>query len=658
MLRDSPLKTLALSVSEKLHKRLHWEAAQQVADFSKISVKFNAKTAPEKYEPILQHLLHTLLERGGMSEAAGMLWTPNQFTAEPQSVKDVWELFETSDMGLIMGAAKMGKSFSMGARLFLEWIRDPEWTSIRVLGPSENHLEQNLFSHLVALHSHATLPMPGAIGDLFIGLDRRDQLSSIRGVVIPKGTAKKAGKLQGSHRRPRPNPHPLFGPLSRMFLFIDEIENVPNGVWLDVDNVLSEIEEQRAGQLDLANSGFKIFGAYNPTNSADEVAKRAEPLFGYPDLDEDKHFRWKSKRGWDVLRIDGERCENVIHKRIIFPGLQTCAGLEKIAQNAGGRTASGYRTMGRGMYPSQGLDATVIPAGMLGKWVGEFIWVGEPVSVGSTDLALEGGDPAIYTIGKFGLASGIKWPPSLDFPEGKTSIFRDRNGHVTPRWGLQALRQFAIPPAETVGMKNGVLTVNRKGGVRGEYYACDRTGHGAGVADLLRYEWSSAIHDVNYSEGAGTDKIMVEDSKPCNEAYERMYSVLWFATRAWGEFNYLLLHPSMDLSKLGQQLTLRRFQMSAGKSKVESKKDYKSRGFESPNEADSLTLLVHAARKGSGLVLSMRGDTVTDPNDPDDDWPTPGMRNGVMIDESNRSDWLNSDANDQMLRDTYDSMIL
>jgi hypothetical protein len=98
--------------------------------------------------------------------------------------------------------------------------------------------------------------------------------------------------------------------------------------------------------------------------------------------------------------------------------------------------------------------------------------------------------------------------------------------------------------------------------------------------------------------------------------------------------------------------------MSAGKSKVESKKDYKSRGFESPNEADSLTLLVHAARKGSGLVLSMRGDTVTDPNDPDDDWPTPGMRNGVMIDESNRSDWLNSDANDQMLRDTYDSMIL
>ena len=658
MLRDPSLSSLAASVSEKLHKRQHYLAAQEVADFSKIPVKFTANSSPQKYEPMLQNFLHLLLERGGMSEAASMLWTPNQFTSEPQSVKDVWNLFETSDMGLIMGAAKMGKSFSMGARLFLEWIRDPEWTSIRVLGPSENHLEQNLFSHIVALHSHATLPMPGNIGDLFIGLDRRDQLSSIRGVVIPKGTAKKAGKLQGSHRRPRPKAHPLFGPLSRMFLFIDEIENVPNGVWLDVDNVLSEIEEQRADQHDLANSGFKIFGAYNPTNSADEVAKRSEPTFGFAELDEDKHFRWKSKRGWDVLRIDGERCENVIAKRIIFPGLQTCAGLEKIAQNAGGRNAPGYRTMGRGMYPSQGLDATVIPSGMLQKWVGEFIWTGEPIPVGSTDLALEGGDPAIHTLGLFGLASGIKWPPSLDHPTGHTTIFKDRNGQVTPRWGLQALHQFAIPPSETVGMKNGVLAVNRKSGVRGEYYACDRTGHGAGVADLLRYEWSSAIHDVNYSESAGTDKIMVEDSKTCNEAYERMFSVLWFATRAWGEFHYLLLHPSLDLSKLGQQLTLRRFQMSAGKSKVESKKDYKSRGFESPNEADSLTLLVHAARKGSGLVLSMRGDSVSDPNDADDDWPSAGMRNGVMIDASNQTDWLNPDANDQQLRDVYNEMIL
>src|ERR1019366_1724696 len=144
-------------------------------------------------------------------------------------------------------------------------------------------------------------------------------MSSIRGVIIPKGNTKKAGRLQGGHRRPRLTPHPVFGPLSRLFIFLDEIENIPAGVWQDIDNVLSEIET--------GGHGFKIFGAYNPTNATDEVGKRAEPPFGYADLDEDAHFRWKSARGWDVLRLDGERCENVIQGKIIYPGLQTREGL-------------------------------------------------------------------------------------------------------------------------------------------------------------------------------------------------------------------------------------------------------------------------------------------------------------------------------------------
>jgi len=37
---------------------------------------------------------------------------------------------------------------------------------------------------------------------------------------------------------------------------------------------------------------------------------------------------------------------------------------------------------------------------------------------------------------------------------------------------------------------------------------------------------------------------------------------------------------------------------------VESKSDYKSRGFPSPDEADALTLMVHAVRRASGVVFS------------------------------------------------------
>lgn len=633
MALDSRGKAFSAEVARLLHRQEIIEAGACVADRCEIKLTKREAQNETKVNGILIDYLHVVIESGGLIEAAQMLWTETQFNPNPTSTAQVWKLFDEADTGLIMGAAKMSKSFSMGVRLFLEWIRDPEFTSIRVLGPSEDHLAENLFSHLVSLHQHATLPMPGSVGDLFIGLNRRDQLSSIRGVVIPKGSTKKAGRLQGGHRRPRPKPHPIFGPLSRLFIFLDEIENIPLGVWKDVDNVLSEIE--KGGQ------GFKVFGAYNPTNPTDEVGKRAEPPFGWHDLDEDVHFRWKSTRGWDVLRLDGERCENVLLDKVVFPGLQTRDGLERIAQNAGGRTAPGYRTMGRGMYPSVGIEATIIPPGMLDKWRGEYVWFQEPQPVSATDLALEGTDGAIHTIGSWGLASGVKYPPSLEFPNGHTVMFKDARGTVTPRWGLQANKQFVLPKGDTITMKNAILDMNRKSGTKPEFYACDRSGNGAGTADLIKYEWSSIIHDVNYSEGASDSKIMQEDTKTCKEEYDRIFTELWFALRAWGEFGYFLLHPSLDMTELTQQLTQRRFFSKGSRKQIEAKKDYKSRGFKSPGEADSLTLLVHAARKGSGVIPSMRGGAAdTSGMADDDDMGNAMYPGGVRIDASNRSDYL------------------
>lgn len=627
------MSSVSDQISAFVHKRELVDAARLYVDVMKIRLKVGGEKSAEG---ILQGYLHSLLNSGRMKEAANLLWTPTQFSADPGSVKAVWDLYDTANMGLIMGAAKMGKSYSMGARLFLEYIRDPEWTSIRVVGPSESHLEENLFSHLVALHDRASLPTPGEVGSLFIGLNRRDQLSSIRGVVIPKGNTKKAGKLQGGHRRPRNTPHPIFGPLSRLFIFLDEIENVPNGVWLDVDNVLSEIEKEGG-----PSSGFKIFGAYNPTNSGDEVAKRAEPSFGWSAVDEDRHFRWTSVRGWEVLRLDAEKSENVLEGKTLYPGLQTREGLETIARNAGGRNAPGYRTMGRGMYPSMGMEATIVPSGMLAKFRGTFIWFEDPLAVGGCDLALEGGANCVYTLGKWGLASGFKLAPSLEFPDGKPVMFKNPRGQIVPRWALQINQQFVLPKGDTVAMKDSILSICRRAGVRPEYFACDRTGHGAGVADLLKHEWSTLIHDTNYSSSASEGKLMLEDSKTCKELYERQQTELCFAFRIWGEFGYILIDPALDMSKLTQQITQRRFRTSGGHAKAESKKDYMSRGFPSPDEFDSLTLAVQAARLGSGLVLSMRGEQVDLPGSQqfEDDWPG-DFQGGAKIDVSNRTDFL------------------
>lgn len=640
MLASNIERKFARDISALLHAEKLKEAALGVIEACEFEDVRVSDDSPGRCLPILQHYLHYLLNAGGIEEAAQLLWTKNQFTPEPQFTRDIWQLFDESSMGLIMGAASCTKSYSMGVRLFLEYIRDPEWTAIKVIGPSEDHLEQNLFSGLVRLFNTSALPMPGAIGELFIGTDRRNQTGSIRGLVIPIGQKKKAGRLQGGKRVPRPAPHPIFGSQSRLFIFLDEIENIPGGIWTDIDNILSNTSAEGT------YSGFKIFGAYNPTNQNDEVAKRAEPPFGWPDFNVDEHFKWKSLRGWDVLRLDGEKSENVVQGKEVYPGLQTREGLDKMARNSGGRESAGYYSMGRGAYPPQGIVLAIVPPGMLSRIKGEFIWYDDPQPVGSCDLALEGGAAAVFTTGKWGKATGIRYPASLDFPQGRTVMFKDRNNQVFPRYALQVEQQFVVPKGETVAMKTRLIELCRKAGIKPEYFACDRTGHGAGVADLMKHDWSHQIHAVNYSEGCSETKIMIEDQLTCKEQYVRMDSELWFAFRAYAEFAYLLLSPSLDMTNLSPQVTQRKFISTGKKTRVESKTDFMSRGFSSPDEADSLMLIVHAVRKGSGLVLTMKGDESIDLPGDDEGWYDGATPRGIIIDSTNKTEWLDESGDE------------
>jgi len=633
MLTDPFQIKLAANVASLVHKDKKFDAAKLLDDALGLNLKIPDE--PEKYIPVLQNWFAHLMAAGAPEQAAQLLWTSNKFTPEPQFTKSLWKLFDRSSMGLVMGGASCSKSYSLGGvRLMLEWLADPAWTSIKIIGPSEDHLQTNLFSHLVDLHRSASLPLPGKVGELFIGLDRRNQLSSIKGVVIPKGENVKAGRIQGIKRKARDNPHPIYGSLSRLFLFLDEIENVPGGIWSDIENVLSNIQE--AGDT----SGFKIFAAWNPKDISHEVASRAEPPLGWESFDIEEDYEWVSKRGWDVLRLDGEKCENVVQNKVVYPGLQTRAGLETMARNSGGKQSAGYYSQGRGAYPPRGIELTVVPTGMLPKARGEFIWFDTPVPVASCDLALEGGDAAPYTLGRWGLATGIKYPASVEHPEGNKVIFKDKNGNNIQRWGLQIESQFSVPKGDTVAMKNSLIELNRKAGVRGHFFCVDRTGVGAGTADLIRHEWSSSIIDVNLSEAASEGKIFLEDTKTCKEQFERINSELWFAMRGWMEFQYLLFTPGFDMAKLGPQLTTRRFRTSGGKSRVESKKDFETRNGnnESPNEADGITFIVHAARKGSGVTLSMLMEGSEVPGEADDYWPA--YQGGVRLTADNRTDYL------------------
>lgn len=608
---DSPVKPLVDAVSAHLRKEEIYEAAQLVATWVQQTTgkKISKPTKKEDAYALLNILLHWCLNSGATEEAAQMLWGPTQFDPRPESTQRVWNAFDTQNFILLMGAASMSKSFSMAVRLMLEWIRDPEYTTIKVLGPSEQHLEDNLFTHLVQLHKGSAIPLPGTVGALFIGLDTRARKGSIAGVVIPLGKQKGAGRLQGVKRFPRKTEHPIFGKMSRLFVFLDEIANLPGGIWRDIDNLMSNTD----------GDGLKIAGAFNPTDQNDEVGQRCEPPFGWKDFNPDEHFGWTSTRGWFVVRLDAARCENVVQGIRVFPGLQTKEGFERIITNSGGTNSPGYWAMARGCFPPLGTVMSIIPPGMLTDFKAEFIWYETPTPTGGVDMALEGGDAVKFAAGKWGLATGIKLPPSLKFPNGHTVMFKNKAGRPYPRYALQLDKIFTLPKGDTVAVANSVQQLASQLGIAPDWLVVDRTGNGQGVYDLLRNNWGIGVGGLNFSEGAQERKIMAEDSDVAAKLYYRAVSEIWFAMRKFVEFGYLKGVPGLETELLYPQMTGRLYRATGKESKVEGKPDYKSRHQgKSPDDADAVALLVHAARRGSGVTPGMVPDnTVSDGGDDD-----------------------------------------
>lgn len=623
-----PAETKALigKVAELLHK-------EQVIDAAKLMVKNAGRKDPvnNKTEAfaVLTPLLHYCLNNDGMVEAAQLLWSPTLFTPEPESTKRVWRAFDTDDFILLMGAASMSKSYSMGVRLMLEWIRDPQFTTVQVIGPSENHLEDNLFSHLVELHKSATIPLPGQVGKLFIGVDPRKRRGAIRGVVIPLGK-KAAGRIQGTKRFNRTKPHPFFGTLSRMFVFLDEMVNIPKGVWKDIDNVLANAQ---------GDHGLKVIGAFNPTDPQDEVGRRCEPKGGWTSFDADRDFDWVSTRNWRVVRLDAKFSENVQEGRKVFEGLQTREGYDLIISNSGGSDSPGYWTMARGCFPPSGVTMAIIPGGMLNKFKAEFIWLETPEEAAGIDMALQGKDCAYFAKGKFGVASGIKLPPTLEAPNGITVFFKNRVGHNAPRWALQLEALFKLPKAETQEMAETIVKLCKQLFVKPAWVCMDRTGNGQGVYDVVKYLWSHEVQGINYSEKASDRKIMVEDTKTPFELYDRVQTELWFLMRKMIEFDYAKALPSMDLTELIPQLSTRWFRASGKISKVETKEDYRLRNQAlSPDEADAVSLLFLGARNAAQVTFGMTPENTSAEGYDDDD-----LSEGYRVDVTNRFEELPED---------------
>lgn len=329
-----PRNQMIYDLAALIHQDEWLEAGSYYAAYVRRTKDANFKNPETKDHVValVTQLVHWCLNHDRYALAARLLWTENLFDARPHFTQIIWETLKKSASTMLMGSASASKSYSTGVWLLMDWIRDPENTSVKLLGPSEKHLSENLFTHIVNLHQSASIPLPGTTGDLWIGMDRKNKFGSISGVVVPLGK-KAAGRLQGTKAGKRKNPHPLFGPERRLRVFMDESEKIPKGIWRDVDNIFSNLNGIET---------FKIICAFNPEDQNGESGTRCEPVGGWESFDIDKDELWRSRRGWDVVRLDGFKNENIIYKQTIFSGLQTWESITRLIENAGGYQSSGY----------------------------------------------------------------------------------------------------------------------------------------------------------------------------------------------------------------------------------------------------------------------------------------------------------------------------
>lgn len=138
---EGPQRKLIDTVSPLLYDGDLMAAAKVLAEWSKTRQPTRMLDAKH----LCQSLVDWCLQRDHYADAAMLLWTPNMFTPLPRSTQLIWDAIDGYSSIFLMGASSMSKSYSSGVYFMLDWLRDPEYTTVTVIGPTEDHLNRNLF---------------------------------------------------------------------------------------------------------------------------------------------------------------------------------------------------------------------------------------------------------------------------------------------------------------------------------------------------------------------------------------------------------------------------------------------------------------------------------------------------------------------------------
>jgi hypothetical protein len=567
---------------------------------------------PDQAKAWIWFVIKRLLDTERYGSAGLLIWGEALFNAGPKAVQQLLHTVRTTQNLIVLGAAAMGKTYSLICYVLLDWIRDPSYTEVKVISTTGGHAKSQSFSTLQRLYKASIIPLPGLSMDGFVGLDPKDRHSAITLVAIPQGEDGR-GVLQGFHPIPRTTSHPIFGSMSRVRALLDEAEEIPTGVWEGVSNLLASAWGAEA---------VKVMCATNPRDPTSKLAQLAEPANGWTTINLDTDKSWVSSERWNVLRLDGTDCENVIERKLVYPGFLTWDGYQKFALELGGQSPK-WLTFGRGMYPLTALQNTLIPYSLLEEVIGQYLFTGRTIGIAGIDLAFEGGDRIIIFVGRYGKAIGFQ-PVN-----GKPTLWQK------PRYCVQCDQYFEMAKEKTLALASSIELKLKALNIHPDWTTCDRTGVGTGTHDALCEQWSGAVRGIQWGAESGNRKILADDHDYSVEVYDGIDTEMYARVRKFLEFGFMAFHPQIQNSQLFKELSGRRYQPApkgpSGKPRIrlEPKKEFKKRLGWSPDIADALVMMIHGAALNGPEKASMLGSN-----------KTPRFRSGENIGPRERTNYI------------------
>lgn len=559
-------------------------------------------TVADKAEAVkvLQSLEKNLAEDGKFVEVAVLLWGNGMFDSRPSPVRMVFDAVRDNSKLIILGGSSLSKTFSCGVLFYLFWRMDPYWTAVKLAAPSEDHLYTNLFSHLVALHKGAVIPMTDDDAtkvkvnetDLFISMTDALPEMRIQGVLC-KQSQISAGALRGHKPKPYRKPeHPKYGNSTRLFILIDEGTQVSPGAFEDIKTTEASIDPNM--------DTVKIVMPCNPEGITYKIVQMAEPEEGWDAEQVDTLYSWTSKQGYPVLRLDGKRFENVVQRKTIYPRMLTYEAFLGFLK-AGEHSAT-YWAKGRGFPPLKDNAYTIIPPSWVQSQRGDPIYIGKVDNIAALDTALGGGDKAIFGVGRWGEAAGwTKLNGEVEWFVNRADPTKKINKHVCV---LDQLFQLAKTP-NTVEIVQEVMGRCKQMGIPPENVVMDSGGNAAGVWSHAKTFWGDVL-GVQNGTAASEEKVLSDDQLTAYDRFQLKATELWFAFKEWLNpvVCAFLINPIVATSPLFTQLTSRRYyNVKGSKVQVEAKDIYRARNHgASPDEADVTILLCEWCRQ-RGKVL-------------------------------------------------------